>query len=155
MVIFPFWKHCLSVNFPFRRTMSDAKTAHRARFLDEVFPVIRDGLVEHIKQLGLPELAAEWYQRVSRSMTISRASWFILTSLQNLAYNVTRGKLNRGMAVIDTVEILKGRSLTDDEYFKAAVLGWCVELVRFPLVASRGLFVDLSVSCLLFRLGRH
>ena len=34
------------------------------------------------------------------------------------------------MSVVDTVEILKGRALTDDEYFKAAVLGWCVELVR-------------------------
>lgn len=37
------------------------------------------------------------------------------------------------MSVVDTVEILKGRVLTDDEYFKAALLGWCVELVRnFP-----------------------
>lgn len=50
-------------------------------------------------------------------------------------YNVPWGKLNRGMAVVDTVEIMKGRSLADDEYFKAAVLGWCVELVRFPLLS--------------------
>ena len=48
-------------------------------------------------------------------------------------YNVPGGKLNRGMSVVDSVEILKGRPLTDDEYFKAAVLGWCVELVRSPL----------------------
>jgi farnesyl diphosphate synthase len=34
------------------------------------------------------------------------------------------------MSVVDTVEILKGRQLSEDEYFKAAVLGWCVELVR-------------------------
>lgn len=34
------------------------------------------------------------------------------------------------MSVVDSVEILKGRALTEDEYFKAAVLGWCVELVR-------------------------
>jgi farnesyl diphosphate synthase len=34
------------------------------------------------------------------------------------------------MSVVDSVEILKGRSLTEDEYFKAAILGWCVELVR-------------------------
>jgi farnesyl diphosphate synthase len=31
--------------------------------------------------------------------------------------------------VVDTVEILKGSFLTDEEYFKAAVLGWGVELV--------------------------
>ena len=66
MVIFPFWKHCLSVNFPFRRTMSDAKTARLVRFLD-VFPVIRDELVKHVKQQGFPESVAEWYQRVSTS----------------------------------------------------------------------------------------
>jgi farnesyl diphosphate synthase len=52
------------------------------------------------------------------------------------------GELNRGLAVVDTAEILKGRRLTDDEYFKAAVLGWCVELVRLPLLASREFFVD-------------
>ena len=33
------------------------------------------------------------------------------------------------MSVVDTVEILKGEPLSDDEYFKAAVLGWGVELV--------------------------
>lgn len=30
---------------------------------------------------------------------------------------------------MDTAEILKGSALTDDEYFRSAVLGWCVELV--------------------------
>ena len=34
------------------------------------------------------------------------------------------------MSVVDTVEILKGRALTEEEYFKAAVLGWGIELVR-------------------------
>jgi hypothetical protein len=41
------------------------------------------------------------------------------------------GKLNRGISVVDTVEILKGTSLTEEEYRKAALLGWCIELVRF------------------------
>jgi farnesyl diphosphate synthase len=30
---------------------------------------------------------------------------------------------------VDTVEILKGAALDDDEYYKAAILGWGVELV--------------------------
>lgn len=30
---------------------------------------------------------------------------------------------------MDTVEILKGAALDDDEYYKAAILGWGVELV--------------------------
>jgi farnesyl diphosphate synthase len=34
------------------------------------------------------------------------------------------------MSVVDTAEILKGRELTKDEYVKAAVLGWCIELFQ-------------------------
>ena len=53
-----------------------------------------------------------------------------LTRAQNLDYNTPGGKLNRGLSVVDSVEILRGRALSADEYFKAAVLGWCIELVR-------------------------
>lgn len=49
------------------------------------------------------------------------------------------------MSVVDSVEILKGRSLTDDEYFKAAVLGWGVELVR---IASFSFRLSLLIVCL-------
>lgn len=31
--------------------------------------------------------------------------------------------------MVDTVEILKGSALNDDEYTRAAILGWCIELV--------------------------
>lgn len=44
-------------------------------------------------------------------------------------YNVPGGKLNRGMSVVDTAEILKGAPLDDAEYYRAAILGWGVELV--------------------------
>lgn len=50
--------------------------------------------------------------------------------MQNLDYNVPGGKLNRGLSVTDSVEILKGRPLTEEEYTKSAILGWCIELVR-------------------------
>lgn len=49
--------------------------------------------------------------------------------MQNLYHNVPGGKLNRGLSVVDTLEIMKGAALTDDEYFHAALLGWCIELV--------------------------
>jgi farnesyl diphosphate synthase len=39
------------------------------------------------------------------------------------------GKLNRGISVVDTIEILRGQKLEDTEYKKAAILGWAVELV--------------------------
>jgi farnesyl diphosphate synthase len=41
------------------------------------------------------------------------------------------------MSVVDTVEILKGRELSDDEYFKAGVLGWSVELVSMLSLLHR------------------
>src|SRR6266850_3575273 len=55
------------------------------------------------------------------------------TARQCMDYNVPGGKLNRGLSVVDSVAILKGRELTESEYFKAAVLGWSVEWVCLSL----------------------
>ena len=51
------------------------------------------------------------------------------------------------MSVVDTVEILKGRELSDDEYFKASILGWSVELVSCLSPMVQGFFVKIS-NCL-------
>jgi hypothetical protein len=61
-------------------------------------------------------------------------------------YNVPGGKLNRGLSVVDSVAILKGRELTEAEYFKAAVLGWSVEWVRlsYSLSSLRSLIARSS-----------
>jgi len=49
---------------------------------------------------------------------------------QNVEYNVPGGKLNRGLTVAATLRILKGDTqLTEEEIFKANLLGWCVEWV--------------------------
>ncbi len=51
-------------------------------------------------------------------------------------YNVPKGKLNRGLTVIEAARAIKG-SLDFDDYRRAAVLGWCVEwLQAFFLVAD-------------------
>ncbi|XP_020594132.1 farnesyl pyrophosphate synthase 1-like isoform X2 [Phalaenopsis equestris] len=47
-----------------------------------------------------------------------------------LDYNVPGGKLNRGISVVDSFEILKGSQLCHDEFFRAGVLGWCVEWLQ-------------------------
>ena len=77
-------------------------------------------------------------------------------------YNVPGGKLNRGLSVVDSVAILKGRELTESEYFKAAVLGWAVEWVCLqslspPFLPRRGLICDtpLKAPSLLPRFGRY
>ena len=48
---------------------------------------------------------------------------------QNLEHNVPGGKLNRGISVVDTVEILRGEQLSEKQYFEVALLGWGIELV--------------------------
>lgn len=85
-------------------------TDPRSRFLS-VFPKIADEMVNVLKKEGMPIEAQDWYRR-------------------NLDYNTPGGKLNRGMSVVDTVQILQGKDHLDDaEYERAAILGWCVELV--------------------------
>lgn len=49
------------------------------------------------------------------------------------------------MSVVDTVQILKGRALTDEEYLKAAVLGWGVELLQAYFLVSDDM-MDSSVT---------
>ncbi|KAI3717601.1 hypothetical protein L1987_69326 [Smallanthus sonchifolius] len=46
---------------------------------------------------------------------------------QMLDYNVPGGKLNRGLSVVDSYQLLKGGELIDDEVFLASALGWCIE----------------------------
>jgi len=88
-----------------------ANTTERRKRFENTFTIIRNELLEHFAAEEMPDYAVEWYKR-------------------NLDYNVLGGKLNRGMSVVDSVEILKGRPLSDEEYLKAAVLGWGVELLQ-------------------------
>lgn len=111
----------------------DAKQAKRQRF-EGVFSRIVEELLDYLKSQSMPEEAIDWYKR-------------------NLEYNTPGGKLNRGLSVVDTVEILlctnesseKVRELTDDEYMQAAILGWCIELLQaYFLVADD--MMDASIT---------
>lgn len=118
----------------------------------------------------MPPEAVEWYRRVRLSLFSLEAPDRTLGTKQNLDFNVPGGKLNRGQSVVDSVQILKGRGLTDDEYFKAALLGWCIELVGSPVgldggslysfssfsfTSSARVRVDDAATSLFPRLGRH
>ncbi|KAJ7485347.1 farnesyl-diphosphate synthase [Mycena latifolia] len=94
-------------NQPFAASSADSK---RARFL-EAFGDVRKELLDAFAAQGVPEDAQIWYER-------------------NIDYNVPGGKLNRGISVIDSVEIIKGRPLSKDEFRQAAVLGWAVEFLQ-------------------------
>ncbi|KAI0052817.1 farnesyl diphosphate synthase [Auriscalpium vulgare] len=98
-------------------TSADEKQAARQKFQD-VYIVVRDQLLDQFDEHGMPEESIAYYRK-------------------SMDYNVPGGKMNRGLSVIDSVAILKGRKLTDDEYTKAAVLGWSVEFLQaYFLVAD-------------------
>jgi farnesyl diphosphate synthase len=101
----------------------------RARF-EAVFVEIRDELVSHFAAQGMPSDAVEWYKNVRLFLLCAFLLLTLINNnlLQNLDANVPGGKLNRGLSVVDSVEILRERPLEGEEYKKAAVLGWCVEL---------------------------
>ncbi|KAH7106318.1 terpenoid synthase [Auriculariales sp. MPI-PUGE-AT-0066] len=106
-------------------TPSKPGVDRKQRFVDS-WPRIRDELVGHFRSLKLSPDAVEYYAK-------------------NLDYNVPHGKLNRGLSVVDTAEILLGKTLDDEQYYKAAVLGWGVELLQaFFLVADD--MMDSSIT---------
>ncbi|KAJ6488012.1 farnesyl-diphosphate synthase, partial [Mycena sanguinolenta] len=85
-------------------------SSKRERF-EQAFGVVRQELSVAFAAQGVPDDAQNWYER-------------------SIDYNVPGGKLNRGLSVVETVEILKGRSLSDPEFLQAAVLGWAVEFLQ-------------------------
>jgi farnesyl diphosphate synthase len=46
---------------------------------------------------------------------------------------------------VDTFEILQGRPLTSEEFFKASVLGWCIELLQAFFLVSDDI-MDSSIT---------
>ncbi|KAJ7185583.1 isoprenoid synthase domain-containing protein [Mycena filopes] len=71
-------------------------SSKRERF-EQTFEVVRQQLLDSLAAQGIPDDAQTWYKR-------------------NIDYNVPGGKLNRGLSVVDSVEIMKGRPLTDPEF---------------------------------------
>ncbi|KZV66046.1 farnesyl diphosphate synthase [Peniophora sp. CONT] len=102
-----------------------AKAAARQRF-EGVYALVRDDLLKQFKEHSMPAEAIEYYRR-------------------SMDYNVPGGKLNRGLSVVDTAQILKGRELTEVEYTQAAVLGWAVEFLQAYFLVSDDI-MDASIT---------
>lgn len=65
----------------------------------------------------------------------------------------SKGKLNRGLAVIVAYQTLKGDELSEEEFFLASVLGWCLEWVIFFLIKEEFVFLLIYQSLLGFVTG--
>lgn len=105
------------------------KATGRKLFLD-LFPELVDELLDILKGYGMRDDALVWFRK-------------------NIEYNTPGGKLNRGLSVVDTYALLKGYKTYDDlsaeEYKKAAILGWCIELLQaYFLVADD--MMDQSIT---------
>ncbi len=75
----------------------------------------------------MPKDAIEWHERVSELHWQTEVRLIMMTESR---LKHPGGKLNHGMSVVNTAVIIKGTPLIDDEYLKAAVLGWGIELAR-------------------------
>ncbi|KAH9059401.1 isoprenoid synthase domain-containing protein [Lactarius deliciosus] len=87
---------------PFPR--SGNEEASGRQHFEAMYTIFLGDLLDNFRKHNMPEKVIEY-------------------CLRSMNYNVPGGKLNRGLSVVDSVAILKGRELTDEEYFKAAVLG--------------------------------
>ncbi|KAI8992514.1 farnesyl pyrophosphate synthase [Pilobolus umbonatus] len=92
------------------------KEENRRDFL-KVFPQLADEVLAEVRKYNMPEDAYKWVEKM-------------------LYYNVPGGKLNRGISVVDTVRILKGGKTTEDDIFKATVLGWLIEFLQAFFLVS-------------------
>ncbi|KAK6352519.1 Farnesyl pyrophosphate synthetase [Orbilia blumenaviensis] len=86
---------------------------------EAVFPLLVDEIMGVLEGYKIPSEAAAWYRKV-------------------LEHNSVGGKCNRGMSVVDTYSVLTNKDkLSDEEYLRSAILGWCTELLQaFFLVAD-------------------
>ncbi|RFU75357.1 farnesyl pyrophosphate synthase [Trichoderma arundinaceum] len=93
---------------------------------ESVYPKLEEALLDHARSYKLPETELNWLKK-------------------NLEVNPLGGKCNRGMSVPDSVSIILGRPLTEDEYFKAAALGWMTELLQAFFLVSDDI-MDSSIT---------
>ncbi|GAN06747.1 farnesyl pyrophosphate synthase [Mucor ambiguus] len=101
------------------------KEENREAFL-KVFPTLAEEVLLELRKYNMPEDAYEWTKKM-------------------LYYNVPGGKLNRGISVVDTVRILKGDTVTEDDIFKATVLGWLIEFLQAFFLVSDDI-MDASIT---------
>ncbi|KAL5604121.1 hypothetical protein BROUX41_002110 [Berkeleyomyces rouxiae] len=90
------------------------------------FPKLVDAIMEHCDQYKLPEEFKDWFHRSLKANTIG-------------------GKYNRGMTVHDSVVLLSGAPLSDEQRFQSNALGWMTELLQAFFLVSDDI-MDSSIT---------
>ncbi|KAJ1549460.1 Farnesyl pyrophosphate synthetase [Nowakowskiella sp. JEL0078] len=86
---------------------------------EAVFNTINDDLLKELNIFNLPENGKVWIEKL-------------------INHTIKGGKMNRGLAVVSSLRALVApRKLTENELFKAELVGWCIEILQaFFLVAD-------------------
>jgi len=61
--------------------------------------------------------------------------------------------LIRGITVTESYQLLLGRKLSEEEYFRAAILGWCIEWVITDHYSIDQSFTQQTAASLLLGIG--
>ncbi|KAK5582859.1 hypothetical protein RB653_004448 [Dictyostelium firmibasis] len=98
--------------------------------LDEfskIFPILMNDIIYELEIQSFPKESIQWIETMLKA-------------------NAFGGKMNRGISVLHSLELLKENcKLTSNEIFHAQILGWCIELFQaFFLVADD--IMDQSIT---------
>ncbi|GJN75377.1 farnesyl pyrophosphate synthetase [Purpureocillium lilacinum] len=93
---------------------------------ESVYPKLEEAILDHARSYKLPEAELSWLKK-------------------NLEVNPLGGKCNRGMSVPDSVSLLLGKPLDEEQYFQAATLGWMTELLQAFFLVSDDI-MDSSIT---------
>lgn len=99
------------------------------------FPELLDQLKQSPALQELPAMQ-EWIEKVFY-VHIPSSIPFIhsrIFSLQVVEYNVVGGKMNRGIALVESYAIFQNTELPEEDLKIAIALGWAIELVLFYII---------------------
>ncbi|KAF8537064.1 putative farnesyl-diphosphate synthetase [Trichophaea hybrida] len=103
--------------------MTNTRQSFEAVFRNVIVP----GIMDEANKTGIPKNASDWLENA-------------------ILHNTLGGKYNRGMTVPDTYRILKGvDALSEEEYKKSSVLGWCTELLQAEFLIADDI-MDASIT---------
>mmetsp|Transcript_27838 Transcript_27838/g.45223 ORF Transcript_27838/g.45223 Transcript_27838/m.45223 type:complete len:370 (+) Transcript_27838:92-1201(+) len=95
-------------------------------FMD-AYVVLRDDMVNGMADYEMPPDAVKYIHRM-------------------IEYNVPKGKLNRGLAVISSLRsLMQGESISDSLVFKANAAGWCIEWLQAMFLVADDV-MDASIT---------
>jgi len=126
-------QHLAPENMNSQDVIQSNQTNGRTRDTDkedfiEIFPILAQEILRELPSTyEMPPHAIEWMRKL-------------------MEVNVQGGKMNRGLTVVHSLQLLsEGRTLARNEIFNAHVLGWCIEwLQAFFLVADD--IMDQSIT---------